>query len=342
MPYAVRFHDVDHGNSGVVKAGVLGQFVTKKIANNAARDHFAEWQDDFCDYMDCDIGEVFHEEYIDGMIDINALTPEGLTMRAWVERSTNSMKKRKVDGAMSHEYLVRSEDVDYRNPHGPGQYNVQANTEGPFDTLDDANEAARAHFRNHHCTSETGEVVAVRDYVEDKTPEGMLSIAGVVADTNMRAWVEARPARVKAARPTSVLSSGATECPFCQRTADSFPTGLNGLSRHVRLCPSKGTRVGIHHQQIQQQQHPHPHLHQQHQHQHQHHHQHTDHVHMPVMHPGEPEVPPPQDLSAVPPHDEATHDFPPPLTNYLMNAAATLEASPAAVPTQLMQPPSLQ
>jgi len=329
MPYAVRFHDVDYGNGGAVRTGVLGCYVTKKIANNAARDHFAGWQDDFCEYMDCEIGEVFHEEYVDGMIDINAITPEGLTTRAWVERSTNTMKKRKPEGMLSHEYLVKSEDVDYRNPHGPGQYDVVSNMQGPYDTLEEANDTARAHFRKH-CHAEIAgagsEVVPVRDYVEDKTPEGMLLICGVVGETNMRAWVEARPARAKISRPSSVLPIDATSCPFCGRAADQFPTGMAGLSRHVRLCPQKALRG------------PHPHL--------------VDQVHMPVVAPSEVPQPHPElNHTVVPPHnvvpqDENSQDqFPPPLTNYLMNAAATL-AAPLAVPSPvavvMQQPPPME
>eukprot|EP00656_Telonema_subtile_P016273 TRINITY_DN18586_c0_g1_i2.p1 TRINITY_DN18586_c0_g1~~TRINITY_DN18586_c0_g1_i2.p1 ORF type:complete len:368 (+),score=56.43 TRINITY_DN18586_c0_g1_i2:89-1192(+) len=234
MPYTVRFHDVDYGNGGSVRTGVLGSFVTKKIANNAARDHFAGWSDEFPEYDPCDIGDPYHEEYVDGMIDIDAITPEGLAMRAWVERSASTIKKRKPEGSFTHEYIMKSEDTDYRNPRGPGQYDVRSNMQGPFELEEDAINAARNHLRSKN-TAE----IQVRDYTEEKTPDGMIMICGVAGEVNVRAWIEVREVRVKHSKPASLLPEDCTACPFCGRSAQMFPTGLAGLSRHVRLCPQK-------------------------------------------------------------------------------------------------------
>lgn len=235
MPYTVRFHDVDYGNGGSVRTGVLGSFVTKKIANNAARDHFGSWSDEFPEYDPCDIGDPYHEEYVDGMIDIDAITPEGLAMRAWVERSASTIKKRKPEGSFTHEYMMKSEDTDYRNPRGPGQYDVRSNMQGPFELEEDALNAARNHLRSKNTPE-----VQVRDYTEEKTQDGMIMIRGVAGEVNVKAWVEVREVRVKHSKPSSsVLPEDTTACPFCGRAAQMFPTGQAGLSRHVRLCPQK-------------------------------------------------------------------------------------------------------
>jgi len=235
MPYTVRFHDVDYGNGGSVRTGVLGSFVTKKIANNAARDHFAGWSDEFAEYEVCDIGDPYHEEYVDGMIDIDAFTPEGLAMRSWVERSASNIKKRKPEGSFSPvEFILKSEDTDYRNPRGAGQYDVRSNMQGPYETEEEAIMAARNHLR----TMNTAQV-QVRDYTEDKTQDGMIMIMEVAGEVNVKAWVEMRQVKLKHSKPASLLPQDATACPFCGRSAALFPTGQAGLSRHVRLCPQK-------------------------------------------------------------------------------------------------------
>lgn len=245
MPYTVRFNDVDYGNGGSVRTGVLGSYVTKKIANNAARDHFASWSNDFAEYEPCDVGDPYHEEYVDGMIDIDAITPEGLAMRAWVERSASSIKRRKPEGNFTHEYIMKTEDTDYQHPRTAGQdidyqhprtghCDVISNMQGPFETEEEAINACRNHLRSRNTPE-----ITVREYAEEKTTDGMVIISGVAGNVHMKAWVEAREVRVKHAKPASVLSEDATQCPFCGRSAAMFPTGQAGLSRHVRLCPQK-------------------------------------------------------------------------------------------------------